>query len=154
MLIDMVEEYDAEKKALFRGVWEKVLLHLAQQEDYKKILSFLCKVGILDLDEKDKLVIFGVPNEFILTQVKKYFSKPFKESVIAVYNPHFSVKFVVYSKFSDGKNDLLLDLKKVLNIKETKNSELKAEKKTLKSQLSEFFGILFDPKFTFDTFVV
>jgi hypothetical protein len=58
MLIDVVEQYDAEKIALFRGVREKTLLHLAQQQDQKKILSFLCKVGILDLDEQNKVVVF------------------------------------------------------------------------------------------------
>lgn len=153
MLIDVVEQYDAEKIALFRGIWERTLLHLAQQQDHKKILSFLCKVGILDLDEHDKIVVFGVPNEFILTQVKKFFAKPLKESINEVYNDQFSVKFIVYSKFSSN-NDLLIDLKKLLNIKEVKKSELMSEKKTIKSELSEFFGILFDPKFTFATFVV
>ena len=153
MLIDMVEQYDADKIALFRGVWERTLVHLAQQQDHKKILSFLCKVGILDLDEQDKMVVFGVPNEFVLTQAKKFFAKPLKESINEVYNPHFSVKFVIYSKFSNN-NDLLVDLKKLLHIKETKQSELTIEKKTIKHDLSEFFGILFDPKFTFDTFVV
>jgi len=153
MLLDVVEQYDAEKIALFRGVWETTLLHLAQQEDHKKILSFLGKVGILDLDEKDKVVVFGVPNEFILTQVKKFFSKPLKEAINAVYNPHFSVKFVLYTKFSTA-NDLLLDLKKLLHIKESKVIEFTQEKKTIKHELSEFFGILFDQKFTFDTFVV
>jgi chromosomal replication initiation ATPase DnaA len=153
MLLDVVEQYDAEKIALFRGVWETTLLHLAQQEDHKKILSFLGKVGILDLDEKDKVVIFGVPNEFILTQVKKFFSKPLKEAINAVYNPHFSVKFILYTKFS-STNDLLLDLKKLLHIKESKVTEFTQEKKTIKHELSEFFGILFDQKFTFDTFVV
>jgi chromosomal replication initiation ATPase DnaA len=153
MLIDVVEQYDADKKALFRGVWEKTLLHLSQQQDHKKILSFLYKVGILDIDEQDKSVIFGVPNEFILTQVKKFFGKPLKESINAVYNPHFIVKFIIYSKFSTT-NDLLVDLKKLLNIKEVKKSQLISESKTIKHELSEFFGILFDPKFTFDTFVV
>ncbi|MCX6825222.1 MAG: chromosomal replication initiator protein DnaA [candidate division SR1 bacterium] len=153
MLLDVVEQYDAEKIALFRGVWESTLLHLGQQQDHKKILSFLCRVGILDLDEKDKMVIFGVPNEFILTQVRKFFSKALKESINEVYNPHFSVKFVIYSKFS-GTSELLIDLKKLLHIKETKASEFSAEKKTIKTELSHFFGILFDPKFTFDSFVV
>ena len=153
MLLDVVEQYDAEKIALFRGVWERTLLHLGQQQDHKKILSFLCKVGILDLDEKDKMVVFGVPNEFVLTQAKKFFAKSLKEAINEVYNPHFSVKFVIYSKFS-GNSELLVDLKKVLHIKEIKHSELTAEKKTIKSELSHFFGILFDPKFTFDTFVV
>jgi chromosomal replication initiation ATPase DnaA len=153
MLIDVVEQYDAEKIALFRGVWERTLLHLAQQQDHKKIFSFLCKVGVLDLDEQNKMVVFGVPNEFVLTQAKKFFAKPLKESINAVYNPHFSVKFIIYSKFSSS-NDLLVDLKKLLHIKETKNIELTVEKRTIRHQLSEFFGILFDPKFTFDTFVV
>lgn len=149
----MVEQYDDEKKTLFRGVWERTLLHLAQQQDHKKILSFLCKVGIIDLDEKEKTVVFGVPNEFILTQVKKFFAKPLKESINEVYNEQFAVKFLVYAKFANN-NDLLIDLKKLLNIKEIKKSELSSEKKTIKHELSEFFGILFDPKFTFDTFVV
>jgi len=153
MLIDMIEQYDTEKVAFFRGIWESTLLHLAQQQDQKKILSFLCKVGIIDIDEQDKIVVFGVPNEFVLTQAKKFFAKPLKESINAVYNPHFSVKFVIYSKFS-GNSDLLIDLKKLLHIKETKHSELTVEKKTIKRELSEFFGILFDPKFTLDTFVV
>ncbi len=153
MLIDVIEQYDADKINLFRGVWEKTLLHLAQQQDHKKILSFLCKVGIIDIDEQDKFVVFGVPNEFILTQIKKFFAKPLKESINEVYNQQFSVKFMVYSKFSTS-NDLLLDLKKLLNIKETKTIAFKEEKRTIKSELSAFFGILFDPKFTFDTFVV
>lgn len=153
MLIDMIEQYDAEKIALFRGVRERTLLHLAQQQDHKKIVSFLNKVGILDLNEQEKTVVFGVPNEFILTQVKKFFAKPLKESINEVYNNQFSVKFIVYPKFANN-NDLLIDLKKLLNIKETKKSELLSEKKTIKNELSEFFGILFDPKFTFDTFVV
>ena len=153
MLIDVVEQYDAEKIALFRGVRERTLLHLAQQQDQKKILSFLCKVGILDLDEQNKVVVFWVPNEFILTQAKKFFAKPLKESIDEVYNPHFSVKFVVYAKFANN-HELLVDIKKLLNIKEIKKSELTSEKKVIKYELSQFFGILFDPKFTFDTFVV
>lgn len=153
MLIDMVEEIDADKKVLFRGVWESVLLHLAQQQDHKKILSFLCKVWIIDIDEQEKMVLFGVPNEFVLTQIKKFFSKPLKESVNAVYNNQFAVKFVVYQKFS-SKNDLLLDLKKLLNVKETKKTQMSAENKTIKKELSHYFGILFDPKFTLDNFVV
>ncbi|MEI7557872.1 MAG: hypothetical protein WCJ45_03420 [bacterium] len=153
MLLDVVEQYDTEKKALFRGVRESTLLHLAQKEDQKKILSFLGKVGILDLDEHEKTVVFGVPNEFILTQVKKFFSKPLKESINEVYNPHFAVKFIIYSKFSHA-NDLLVDLKKLLHITATRIDPIAIDKKDMKKELSDFFGILFDPKFSFDTFVV
>ena len=153
MLLDIVEQYDAEKIALFRGIRERTLVHLAQQQDHKKILSFLCKVGIIDIDEHDKIVVFGVPNEFVLTQAKKFFSKSLKESINEVYNEQFGVKFVIYAKFS-GNNELLVDIKKLLHIKETKNDELSVEKNTIKKELSQFFGILFDSKFTFDTFVV
>ena len=99
------------------------------------------------------MVLFGVPNEFVLTQVKKFFTKPLKESVNAVYNNQFSVKFIIYQKFS-SKNDLLLDLKKLLNVKETKKTQMNVANTTIKKELSNYFGILFDPKFTFDTFVV
>jgi len=58
MLLDIVEQYDAEKIALFRGVRERTLVHLAQQQDHKKILSFLCRVAIINIDEHDKVVIF------------------------------------------------------------------------------------------------
>lgn len=153
MLLDIVEQYDAEKIALFRGVRERTLVHLAQQQDHKKILSFLCRVAIINIDEHDKVVIFWVPNEFILTQAKKFFAKSLKESINEVYNEQFSVKFAIYSKFSSN-NDLLVDIKKLLHIKETKKSELSIEKNTIKKELSQFFGILFDQKFTFDTFVV
>ncbi len=149
----MIEQYDAEKIALFRGVRERTLVHLAQQQDHKKILSFLCRVGIIDIDEHDKVVVFGVPNEFVLTQAKKFFAKPLKESINEVYNEQFTVKFLIYAKFSSS-NDLLLDIKKLLHIKEIPKTELTLEKNTLKRELSEFFGILFDSKFTFDTFVV
>jgi len=153
MLIDMIEQYDAEKIALFRGVRERTLVHLAQQQDHKKILSFLCRVGIVDIDEHDKTVVFGVPNEFVLTQAKKFFAKSLKESINEVYNEQFSIKFIIYAKFS-STNDLHVDIKKLLHVKETHKTELTLEKNTIKHELSEFFGILFDPKFTFDTFVV
>ena len=106
MLLDIVEQYDEEKIALFHDVREKTLLHLSQQQDHKKILSFLCKVGLLDLNEKDMLAVFGVPNEFVLTQAKKFFAKSLKESINAVYNPQFSIKFMVYPPFASNHHAL------------------------------------------------
>jgi len=153
MLFDMVDQYDAEKKTFFRQLREKVILNLATQHDHKKILSFLNKVWVLSIDEWEKLVYIWVANEFVLTQVKKFFSKSIKEAINEVYNPHFSIKFVVYTKFSNG-SDLLIDLKKVLNIKEIKKAEAVQVKKTVKNELTEYFWILFDPKFRFDSFVV
>lgn len=117
MLLDVVDQYDDAKKALFHDLLEKVILSVAQHEDHKKILSFLCKVGIIDINEADKVVTFGVPNEFILTQVKKFFSKSLKEAINETYNPHFTIKFAMYPKFATNHNDLLIDIKKLLNIK-------------------------------------
>lgn len=153
MLLDMVDQYDASKIASLRTTREKVVKQLAVHHDQKKILSFLNKVGIVNIDDHEKIVYIGVPNEFVLTQVKKFFTKALKDAVNEVYNPQYSVKFVVYAKFSNG-SDLLIDLKKLLNIKETKAKEAQQEKAGLKNELSDYFGILFDPKFRFDTFVV
>lgn len=135
----MVDQYDAEKKAYLRGLREKILLDLAQQADQKKILTFLARVGILNIDEQKKMVYFGVSNEFILTQVKKVFQKLLKSSVQKVYNPHFSISFVVYAPFSNGDHLLLADLKKLLNIKEEKKNTQHKLNKTIKQELSEYF---------------
>lgn len=154
MLLDMVKQYDEQKITFFRELREKVVLQIAIKEDHKKILSFLAKVSIVAIDEKEKIVHIGVPNEFVLTQVKKFFQKSIKDAVNAVYNPQFMIKFVIYSGFAGSGNDLLINLKKVLHITDTQKDEGKTIKKSIKSELAEYFGILFDPAFRFDSFVV
>jgi len=155
MLLDMVQQYDKEKVTFYRELREKVILQLGMKEDHKKIVSFLAKVGIVGIDEKDKVVHVGVPNEFVLTQAKKFFQKSIKEAINTVYNPQFNVKFVIYSGFANNGSELLINLKKVLNIKEsTKEMEHPSIKKSIKSELAEYFGILFDPIYRFDNFVV
>ncbi|MBU1758176.1 hypothetical protein KKG31_03310 [Patescibacteria group bacterium] len=94
-----------------------------------------------------------MPNEFVLTQAKKFFQKSLKDAVHTAYNSQFSIKFVVYPGFNNG-SDLLINLKKVLNIKATPKTEAPNIKKSIKNELTEYFGILFDPAFRFDTFVV
>jgi chromosomal replication initiation ATPase DnaA len=100
MLLDMVKSYDEEKMQYIQNVWTQVVDFLAQRYDHKKIVSFLAKVGIIGIEESKQTVYIGVPNEFILTQVKKFFQKPLKEAVQEVYNPQFTVSFVVYDGFS------------------------------------------------------
>jgi len=154
MLLDMVKSYDEEKMQYIQNVWTQVVDFLAQRYDHKKIVSFLAKVGIIGIEESKQTVYIGVPNEFILTQVKKFFQKPLKEAVQEVYNPQFTVSFVVYDGFSKWSHALLLNLKKHLNIKEKIAPVQENLNNNVKEQLSEYFGILFDPKHTFDTFVV
>lgn len=153
MLLDMVDQYDAAKVDFLRETWEKIIKQMAVHHDQKKILSFLNKVGIVNIDDHEKVVHVGVPNEFVLTQVKKFFAKAIKDAINEVYNPQYTVKFVIYAPFGNG-SELLIDLKKVLNVKETKLQEAMQVKNGLKSELSDYFGILFDPKFRFDTFIV
>jgi hypothetical protein len=49
---------------------------------------------------------------------------------------------------------LLLDLKKLLNVKDSKIVAAKEVKNIMKNELSDYFGILFEPKFSFSNLVV
>lgn len=153
MLIDTIAEYDNEKKQYLLDLRERTVLAIANQFDHKKILTFLGKVGIIDIDEAKKEVVIWVSNDFVLTQIKKNFSKALKEAVMATYNSQFGVRFVVYPAFSNAQHELLTDLKKLLNIKEEKPSKNPTLEKSLKSELGQYFWILFEPSYRFDTFV-
>lgn len=126
---------------------------IANQFDHKKILTFLGKVGIIDIDENKKEVVIGVSNDFILTQIKKNFSKILKEAIQTSYNSQFWMRFVVYPPFSDAQHELLTDLKKLLNIQDEKKSKAPKLEKQIKSELGQYFGILFEPSYRFDTFI-
>lgn len=152
MLLDLVQEYDDTKKQYLHDLRKDVLLHTAQTVDPKKIVSFLNKVWILAIDENEKAVYIGVANDFVLTQVRKFFAKPIKEAIQTVYNEHFSPIFVVYTPFAKNHHDLLVNLKKLFVIKE-ETPEAMPVAEVMKKQLSSFFGNLFDPAFTFDNLV-
>ena len=153
MLLDTVSEYDNEKKHYLLDLRERTILAIANQFDHKKILTFLGKVGIIDIDETKKEVVIWVSNDFILTQIKKNFQKSLKEAIMAIYNSQFGVRFVVYPSFANAQHELLTDLKKLLNIQESKASKVPQLEKNLKSELGNYFGILFEPSYRFDTFV-
>lgn len=151
MLVDMIEEYSKEKKEFLVDLWQKTLQHLTIDNDPKKIISFLSKCWIISIDEKEKVVYFGVPNEFVLSQVQKFFKKPLATCIQQVYNENFKVKFEVYEKFQTGKHALQINVKTILGVIEKKQQELDP---VTKEKLSDFFWNLFDPKFRFDNFVV
>ena len=60
---------------------------------------------------------------------------------------------MVYPPFANAQHELLTDLKKLLNIQESKASKAPQLEKNLKSELGNYFGILFEPSYRFDTFV-
>jgi chromosomal replication initiation ATPase DnaA len=150
MLLDLPEQFTPEKKAYLTDLWTRIILHISAQHDHKKLVTFLPKAGIINIEETEKNVYIGFANEFALTQAKKLFNKSFKEAVHELYNPQFNIEYTIYSPFSNGSS-LLIDLKKVLNIKDTPKKD--PVEKEIKSELSSYFGILFDPNFRFDNFV-
>ncbi|MDR2540608.1 MAG: chromosomal replication initiator protein DnaA [Candidatus Peribacteria bacterium] len=150
MLLDLPETYTPEKKAYLTDLRTKVILHISTQHDHKKLITFLPKAGIVNIEETEKKVYLGFANEFAMTQAKKLFNKSLKDAIHELYNPQFSLEYVIYPPFSNG-SPLLIDLKKILNIKDTSVSEPIG--KEIKSELSSYFGILFDPNFRFDNFV-
>jgi hypothetical protein len=85
--------------------------------------------------------------------VKKFFQKSLKDAVNTVYNPQFNVKLMIYPPFLNG-SDLLINLKKTLNLKDDAKEISYEIKKTMKAEMCDHFGILFDPIYRFDTFVV
>ena len=153
MLIDIVNQYDSEKKQYLKDLRTQVILQLSTQQDHKKIVAFLSKAWIINIEDNEKKVYIWFSNEFVMTQAKKIFNKSLKESIQTVYNPQYTIEYIIYPPFSNG-SDLLIDLWNLLNIKATENKK-KSEpiSKSLKDELNDYFGILFDPSFRFDNFV-
>jgi len=152
MYQEMIAQYDDQTKTILRDLREQILRHMAQSTDTKKIISFLSKVAIIAIDEEKKTIAIGVPNEFVITQVKKFFHKPLEEAVHTVYNSQFHVELLVCADLHNGKHSLCVDVKKLFASQEkAKKADISP---TMKNTLSEYFGILFDPNYSFDTFVV
>lgn len=152
MLLDIVNQYDSEKKQYLKDLRTQVILQLSTLQDHKKIVAFLSKAWIINIEDNEKKVYIWFSNDFVMTQAKKIFKKSLIEAIQAVYNPQFSIEFIIYPPFSNG-SDLLINLAGLLNIKETEKKKAEPMWKSLKSELNDYFGILFDPSFRFDNFI-
>ena len=152
MLIDVVNQYDSEKKQYLKDLRTKVILQLSTQQDHKKIVAFLSKAWIINIEDYEKKVYIWFSNDFIMAQAKNIFKKSLKEAVQTVYNPQYTVEYIIYPPFSNG-SDLLIDLWDLLNIKATEKKDTKPTEKSLKEELYDYFWILFDPSFRFDNFI-
>lgn len=152
MLIDIVDQYSDEKKKYLKELRTQVILQLSTQQDHKKIVAFLSKVWIINIEDNEKKVYLWFPNEFIMTQAKKIFNKSLKEAIQTVYNPQYTTEFMIYPPFSNW-SDLLINLSTLLNIKETEKKKSEPISKSLKDELYDYFWILFDPSFRFDNFI-
>ncbi len=152
MLIDIVQQYDSEKKQYFKELRTKVILQLSTQQDHKKIVTFLSKAWIINIEDTEKKVYIGFANDFMLSNAKKIFNKSLKETVQTVYNPQYTVEYIVYPPFSNW-SDLLIDLWELLNIKPQKKRETEEIPSSIKNELTNYFWILLDPSFRFDNFI-
>lgn len=153
MLINIVDQYDPEKKKYLKDLRTKVILHLSTQQDHKKIVAFLSKAWIINIEDNEKKVYIWFSNDFIMAQAKNIFKKNLKEAIQTVYNPQYTVEYIIYPPFSNG-NDLLIDLWELLNIKATSSKNSDSLWKSLKDELYDYFWILLDPFLRFDNFIV
>ena len=152
MLIDIVDQYDSEKKQYLKELRTNVVLQLSTQQDHKKIVTFLSKAWIINIEDIEKKVYIGFANDFMLSNAKKIFNKSLKEAIQTVYNPQYSVEYIVYPPFSNG-SDLLIDLWELLNIKPAKWKIPEGIPTSIKDELTNYFWKLLDPSYRFDNFV-
>jgi len=152
MLIDIVAQYDSEKKKYFKELRTQVILQLSTQQDHKKIVTFLSKAWIINIEDIEKKIYIGFWNAFMLSNAKKIFNKSLKEAIQTIYNPQYTVEYIVYPPFSNG-SDLLIDLWELLNIKPTTKKDFEKMPSWLTDKLTEYFWILLDPSFRFDNFI-
>lgn len=153
MLFDVVQEYTAAEKEVLRDRREKIVMQLAREHDHKKIMSFLAKSGIIRIDEKTQMVHVGVPNEFLLTQIKKFFHKSLQKTVKATFSAQYTVEYHIYAPFQKKYDELHIDMQKLFG-----GAISKEEKKTYVDneeslQIAHEFGITLTPSFSFNTIV-
>lgn len=153
MLLDPTATYTPEQKAHLTDLWTQIILHISTTHDPKKLLAFLSKSWLVNIEDSTKKVYIGFANDFAMTQAKKLFHKSFKDAIHELYNPQFELEYTIYSPFSNG-SDLLIDLRKILNIKEDRKADSSSSiPQEIKSELSSFFWILLDPSFRLDNFI-
>ena len=117
MLFDANHTYTSEQITTFTGLWTEIIKHLSLHHDPKIICSFLNKCAIVSIDEKHKKLDIGVPNEFILSQAKKFFQKTLKEAIHSVYNQQYSYDLHIFIPFQNKvAHPLHIDLKKILKV--------------------------------------
>ncbi len=152
MLLNIINEYSDETQETLRNVWKSILLHLANDQDPKKIMSFLSKCAVVGIEEKEQVVWLGIPNDFVLQQVKKFFIKPLASAIQQMFSASYKIELISYADLQSWTHPLQIDLKKLLKIEEKVVSPLLDE--STKSKLTSYFGILFEPAYTFQNFVV
>lgn len=153
MLFDIISKYSSEEKQVLCDAWKQIIQHISRDHDAKKIISFLTKAWILNIDDKKQIIHIWVSNEFLLTQVKKFFHKALTNSVQQKYAETYKVKYHIYTALSKKWNDLHIDLQKLFNLSLTKKDNKTYTKDSTSLQLANKFWIKFSPHLNFNSFV-
>ncbi len=155
MLLDPISSYTPEQLEHLRHIRQDVINALASKEDPKKIVSFLQKCCVLSIDEQQHIVHIGVPNEFVLVQVKKFFKKSLEEAIQSSYNSQYSIKFDEYTELNNENHPLHISMKHLAHISPKEPSEMaKYIETAAKKNLTQYFWILFEKKYQLENFVV
>lgn len=86
-MLDIISTYTPETITLLRTLREQLLVELSKSHDAKKLLSFLSKCCVVSIQEDEKTVRVGVPNEFIVQQLKKFFHADLQRAIQEVHAP-------------------------------------------------------------------
>jgi chromosomal replication initiator protein len=94
-----------------------------------------------------------VPNEFIVSQVKKFFAKTLKSAVQSVYNQQFSYELHIFTPFqAKVVNPLHVDIRKLLKISASVvATPSSVESKNTVTETTRGYGL--QSQLTFDTIV-
>jgi chromosomal replication initiator protein len=152
MAIDVTRQYDEEQVAVLVSLRKDIIHQLVQTGSPSAIRSFLGRCAIMALDTEERVITLWAPNDFVLSQVKKFFASPIKSIVRSIYKQDYRVEYFVHPDFQHGDHPLQIDLWWMLAIDDQKIS--KTHEQQIKKELSDYFGILFDPIYSFDTLIV
>ena len=160
-----------------QNIWIDIVKALALRQDAKKLLSFLSKVAITNIED-NKLYISS-PNQFVLVQVQKFFGTDLDYICKDMWYVYI---LNVDDSLKEWSNTNLVDIASILNwmpniAKANKSENISNINNNTLSQwvsnsnsynawsknsvdygmtkmLSNYFGIMFDKKYTFENFVV
>ena len=140
MLLDPISSYSPEQLEHLRHIRLDVVNSLATKEDPKKIVSFLQKCCVLSIDEQQHIVHIGVPNEFVLVQVKKFFKKSLEEAIQSSYNSQYSIKFDEHAELNNDHHLLHVSMKHFNALQQKEPSNIaKHIESSAKKNLTQYF---------------
>lgn len=157
MLFDINHTYTPEQISVLTTVWADIIQYLSLHHDHRLISSLLQKCGVVAIDDKQKKIEIWVSDEFILSQIKKFFVKSLKNAIQSTYNQQFNYELVIFQPFqSKITNPLRIDIKKLLKITDSSTSTpttTTAVANTLNHTSAPALGYQLQSHLTFDTII-